>query len=591
MANYPYRMQLVVDPDNPRNVVAAGSVSIYDSEDTGKTTLLTLTDPSGVPIPNPITSNANGFTPPFVTTSPEVLWVSGEFTDYFQSYKGMRDEAVAAVAAAEEAGANAATEAAAGVASVVADADAAKTAAEAAAAAAANSAALVAAPADTAIAAAINGSGTATKAALSATILDQITTEGVEVFAPPTSALQDFLGRIRMGANDPSLLILSDSTSVQTNAWGRLLSARLAALFPTHTISTRFWNATTYDAATTIAGTGTKTIRVWVGGVAGQTWTYPLQSSRVAAMVTATAPDAVIFSYGHNENQAGTDQLLRDRAVATIEAVRSLVPSAAVLIGSQNPIPAYPGRSERRADIYRRIAMERGYGYLPVTEAFYADGRDIATVLVQGDGIHPTDAGSVVWVDEVVKAFRTQQQSQPIPVQAPAFTVGARSLILNSDFSGFASPPTLDGWTATNCTLAKDTTASRLESKPYVVSMTKSAAGASSKIAQSLTTSTGSRLIAGREVTFAVRMFIPTGASTAAGQISVVDGVGASQPSDTWQGFRDQWFWNIVTARIAATATTVTFNILSDPSSGSALDTIYVDRAVVVLGRYPRDVY
>src|SRR5690349_16786266 len=96
MTDYPYRMQLVVDPDNPRNVVAAGSVSIYDSEDTAHTTLLALTDPSGVPIPNPITSNANGFTPPFVTTSPEVLWVSGPYTDYFQSYKGMRDEAVAA---------------------------------------------------------------------------------------------------------------------------------------------------------------------------------------------------------------------------------------------------------------------------------------------------------------------------------------------------------------------------------------------------------------------------------------------------------------------------------------------------------------
>ena len=111
MADYPYRMQLVVDPDNPRNVVAAGSVSIYDSEDTGKTTLLPLTDPSGVPIPNPITSNSQGFTPPFVTTSPEVLWVSGPYEDYFQSYKGMRDEAVGARGAAEAAAANAATSA------------------------------------------------------------------------------------------------------------------------------------------------------------------------------------------------------------------------------------------------------------------------------------------------------------------------------------------------------------------------------------------------------------------------------------------------------------------------------------------------
>lgn len=107
MVDYPYRMQLVVDPDNPRNVVAGGSVSIYDSADTGKTTLLALTDPSGVPIPNPISSNSQGFTPPFVCTSPEVLWVSGPYEDYFQSYKGMRDEAAGARQAAETAAANA----------------------------------------------------------------------------------------------------------------------------------------------------------------------------------------------------------------------------------------------------------------------------------------------------------------------------------------------------------------------------------------------------------------------------------------------------------------------------------------------------
>lgn len=107
MTNYPFEMQLVVDPTNPRNVVAGGSVSIYDSADTGHTTLLALTDPNGVPITNPITSNANGFTEPFVTTSPQVLWVSGEYVDYFNSYVGMRNEALAAKTASETAASNA----------------------------------------------------------------------------------------------------------------------------------------------------------------------------------------------------------------------------------------------------------------------------------------------------------------------------------------------------------------------------------------------------------------------------------------------------------------------------------------------------
>jgi hypothetical protein len=179
MTDYAYNMKLVVDPDNPRNVVAAGSISIYDSADFGRTTLLELKDPSGVPIPNPITSNANGFTPPFVTTSPQVLWASGPYTDFFESYKGMRDEAVAAVSAAENAAANAGAEAAVVATAAIGTATDAATAAAASAAtaesnasasatAAANAAALVAAPADTAVASLINASGSAARGALDA---------------------------------------------------------------------------------------------------------------------------------------------------------------------------------------------------------------------------------------------------------------------------------------------------------------------------------------------------------------------------------------------------------------------------------------
>ncbi|MFE5837221.1 hypothetical protein [Arthrobacter sp. NPDC056493] len=199
-ATYPFEMQLVVDPDNPRNIVAAGVVSIYDSEDLAKTTLLALTDPNGVPIPNPITSNANGFTPPFVTTSPQVLWVSGPYVDYFSSYKGLRDEAVAAVAAAEAAAATAGTEAAAVATSAIGTATDDATAAAASAATAAsnaaasatsatNAAALVGAPADTAMAAAANNTGSQFRAALSATILDKIKTDSVPKWKAATAYL------------------------------------------------------------------------------------------------------------------------------------------------------------------------------------------------------------------------------------------------------------------------------------------------------------------------------------------------------------------------------------------------------------------
>lgn len=96
MTDYFYDMDLVVDPLNPSNVVANGQVAIYDPADTAGTTLLALKDPTGLPLPNPLTSNANGFLPPRIAQIPQTLWKSGGFVGYFNSFKGLRDEAIAA---------------------------------------------------------------------------------------------------------------------------------------------------------------------------------------------------------------------------------------------------------------------------------------------------------------------------------------------------------------------------------------------------------------------------------------------------------------------------------------------------------------
>jgi len=103
VTDYFYDMDLVVDPLNPSNVVANGLVSIYDPADTAGVTLLALKDPSGLPLPNPVPSNANGFLPPRIATVPQTMWKSGGFTGYFNSYKGLRDEAVGAKTAAQSA--------------------------------------------------------------------------------------------------------------------------------------------------------------------------------------------------------------------------------------------------------------------------------------------------------------------------------------------------------------------------------------------------------------------------------------------------------------------------------------------------------
>ncbi|WP_146116607.1 MULTISPECIES: hypothetical protein [unclassified Arthrobacter] len=116
MTTYPYDMQLVVDPFNTSNVVANGQIYIYDPADSGNTSPLILTDPNGLTITNPLMSNSNGFLPPFIATLPQVKWVGAGFVGFFDSYHGLRNEAIDAKAAAQDAAIGSTTSAGAAVA-------------------------------------------------------------------------------------------------------------------------------------------------------------------------------------------------------------------------------------------------------------------------------------------------------------------------------------------------------------------------------------------------------------------------------------------------------------------------------------------
>lgn len=168
MTDYPFKVEIVVDPDNPMNVVQNGTVFLYDPSDEAGVSPIALKDLSGLPMPNPLTSNAVGALSPFVATIPQVKWKSGPWTGTFESFNGLRNEAVAARQAAEEAksvavtaGTDAAAVAAAALAGAVSDAEAAQEAAQTAAS-------LVGAPADVAVETLVNAVGSATRAALAA---------------------------------------------------------------------------------------------------------------------------------------------------------------------------------------------------------------------------------------------------------------------------------------------------------------------------------------------------------------------------------------------------------------------------------------
>jgi hypothetical protein len=122
---FTYEQVFAADPSNPSNIAQNAAITIFAPGDVTMTPL-TITDPDGQPLANPIPVNANGFGSAFAhATLDRVAWAGGGFTGFFTSYEGMKQVALDAQIAAE---------------SAVADADASAVAAEASATAATNAA-------------------------------------------------------------------------------------------------------------------------------------------------------------------------------------------------------------------------------------------------------------------------------------------------------------------------------------------------------------------------------------------------------------------------------------------------------------------
>lgn len=100
---YTYDQVFAADPANPSNIAQNASITIFEPGDVTMTPL-TITDPDGQPLANPVPVNANGFGSAFAhATLDRVAWAGGGFTGFFTSYDGMKEEAVAAREAAETA--------------------------------------------------------------------------------------------------------------------------------------------------------------------------------------------------------------------------------------------------------------------------------------------------------------------------------------------------------------------------------------------------------------------------------------------------------------------------------------------------------
>lgn len=156
---------------------------------------------------------------------------------------------------------------------------------------------------------------------------------------------------------------------------------------------------------------------VYNAAVAGSTIAY--QQARLAAMYPVQ-PDVVFIHHGHNYASGSTtpNQFLVavDGFLAELFAIWEPCP---VVISSQNPEFVATGVDAARVTRHLAIqsairsgARERGWGYLPVFEAFsaLADG---GKSNVQADGIHPVIGTGTTLQTNTIKAWLTRQSRRP----------------------------------------------------------------------------------------------------------------------------------------------------------------------------------
>jgi lysophospholipase L1-like esterase len=113
---YIFEHLFAADESNPSNVARNGTITIFVPGDTTMTPVTGLKHIDGRPYPNPVTVNANGYAAqPVHETIDRLAWSGGGFSGVMTAYEGIKDEAVAARAAAENAAAEAAASATAEV--------------------------------------------------------------------------------------------------------------------------------------------------------------------------------------------------------------------------------------------------------------------------------------------------------------------------------------------------------------------------------------------------------------------------------------------------------------------------------------------
>lgn len=210
-----------------------------------------------------------------------------------------------------------------------------------------------------------------------------------------------------------NIIILSDSIGDQIGEWTYLFTEYLADNYPSYTVDLRFWDTSslTYQPPQTFqSGSGINMINVYIGGASGQGVSYGNINFNSLFPVE---PDLVMISYGHNDNYSSRDLYKTEYLLLTKKIKRTFLKSQIILL-AQNPKessqPTFGNGVLNALDI-NYLAGKEGYGFINIMQKFFDYG-NYSELLT--DGIHPNSSGSLLWANEIKKAFPKNNKSNSV---------------------------------------------------------------------------------------------------------------------------------------------------------------------------------
>lgn len=417
----------------------------------------------------------------------------------------------------------------------------------------------------------------------------------MDIEPPPALQLthrsaRKLINKLKRNLQDASLVVLGDSTGNDSNEWVYLLALWLALIYPTHTVVYRLWDDTTraYGAPVTIStGTGSRTLTIYNASVAGRNCYYP-QVAGFSTMIPVS-PDLVIINHGHNEqphlNEAD-GLLFAGRYSALIMRISTTFQDPDIFSIIQNPqtVNSY---QQMRAQVILDVASQMGIGVIEALPEFLAYP-NWATMLM-ADSVHPGSLGSGVTLMCVQRIFTETAIGPAAPIIPSGATV---NLLKNGDFGAYpTNPGAPTDWTVLGTGVSAQKDQTNWETAGWGCQVT-SGAGAAGWLQQSLdTTKYPISAFQGRYASLLVRVRRPNGNAVTSGRIQLYDGIasGTSMQIATTQS-DPSFYWEWVTIKVSSNATTLRAYLYADSgTTGGQVATF--DRAILVRGRYPRDLY